>query len=224
MNSNELKKSVAIAALDYICPGKIIGIGTGSTVSYFIEALSSIKNLIHGAVSSSRSSTKFLKKFGIPVYDLSDIQSLELYIDSADEINSKLQMIKGGGAALTQEKIIASSAKTFICIVDESKLVKILGTFPLPIEIIPMSVSYIVNELKKLGGHPKIRKNVITDNGNIIIDIYNFKILNPLKMEKKINSLPGVVSVGLFAIRTADIALISKSSGITKIVKNSAHS
>ncbi|QCI23384.1 ribose-5-phosphate isomerase RpiA [Buchnera aphidicola] len=219
MNANELKKSVAIAALDYIYPGTIIGVGTGSTVSYFIKALSSVKNLVHGAVSSSRSSTFFLKKYGIPVYNLNDIKSLTLYIDSADEINFKLQMIKGGGAALTKEKIIASVAKTFICIVDESKLVKVLGKFPLPIEIIPMSVSYILSELIKLGGNPKVRKNIVTENGNIIIDVYNFKILNPIGIEEKINSLPGVVSVGLFATRTANIALVSTQSGI-QIIKS----
>ncbi|XBC43181.1 MAG: ribose-5-phosphate isomerase RpiA [Buchnera aphidicola (Meitanaphis flavogallis)] len=219
MDSRELKKSVAKAVLDYIYPGSVIGIGTGSTVSYFIEALSYTKNLVHGVVSSSSSSTLFLKKHGIPVYNLSDIKSLMLYIDSADEINFKLQMIKGGGAALTREKIIASAAKTFICIADESKLVQVLGTFPLPIEIIPMSISYILDKLIKLGGIPKIRRNVVTDNGNIIVDVYDFKILDPIKMEHKINSLPGVVSVGLFATRTADIALISKQSGIIVMKK-----
>ncbi|XBC42152.1 MAG: ribose-5-phosphate isomerase RpiA [Buchnera aphidicola (Meitanaphis elongallis)] len=222
MNSNELKKSVATAVLDYIRPGTIIGVGTGSTVSYFIEALSFTKHLVLGVVSSSVSSTLFLQKYGIPVYNLSDVQSLMLYIDSADEINSKLQMIKGGGAALTKEKIIASVAKTFICIADESKLVKVLGTFPLPVEIIPMAVSYIFNELVKLGGSPKVRKNVITDNGNIIVDVYDFKILNPVKMETKINSFPGVVSVGLFATRTADIALISKQSGVIEMRKETS--
>ncbi|XBC42668.1 MAG: ribose-5-phosphate isomerase RpiA [Buchnera aphidicola (Kaburagia rhusicola ensigallis)] len=219
MDSEELKKSVAKAVLDYIYPGSVIGVGTGSTVFHFIEALSYTKNLVHGVVSSSSSSTLFLKKHGIPVYNLSDIKSLMLYIDSADEINFKLQMIKGGGAALTREKILASAAKTFICIVDESKLVKVLGKFPLPIEIIPMSISYILDKLIKLGGIPKIRHNVITDNGNIIVDVYDFKILDPIKIEHKINSLPGVVSVGLFATRTADIALISKQSGITVMKK-----
>ncbi|XBC41636.1 MAG: ribose-5-phosphate isomerase RpiA [Buchnera aphidicola (Kaburagia rhusicola rhusicola)] len=219
MDSEELKKSVAKAVLDYIYPGSVIGVGTGSTVFHFIEALSYTKNLVHGVVSSSSSSTLFLKKHGIPVYNLSDIKSLMLYIDSADEINFKLQMIKGGGAALTREKILASAAKTFICIVDESKLVKVLGKFPLPIEIIPMSISYILDKLIKLGGTPKIRHNVITDNGNIIVDVYDFKILDPIKIEHKINSLPGVVSVGLFATRTADIALISKQSGITVMKK-----
>ncbi|XBC44983.1 MAG: ribose-5-phosphate isomerase RpiA [Buchnera aphidicola (Schlechtendalia chinensis)] len=220
MNSNELKKSVAMAVLDYIHPGDIIGIGTGSTVYYFIKALSTVKNLIRGAISSSNSSTFFLKKYGIPVYNLNDMKSLTLYIDSADEINFKLQMIKGGGAALTNEKIIASVAKEFICIADESKLVQVLGEFPLPVEIIPMATSCVLNKLKMLGGKPKVRKNVITDNGNIIIDIYNFKISDPIAMEKKINSFPGVVSVGLFAIRKADVALISTASGIKKITRN----
>ncbi|XBC40613.1 MAG: ribose-5-phosphate isomerase RpiA [Buchnera aphidicola (Nurudea yanoniella)] len=218
MNLNELKKSVALAAIDYIFPGSIIGIGTGSTISYFIKALSSFKNLIGGVVSSSSLSTSFLKKYGIPVCNLNDIKSLNYYFDSADEINLNLQMIKGGGAALTREKIIASAAKTFICIADETKLVKVLGKFPLPIEIIPMSAYYICRKLKRLGGTPKIRKNVVTDNGNIIIDVYNFEIFDPVIMEKKINCFPGVVSVGLFAIRTADIALISTQSEI-KVIK-----
>ncbi|XBC39090.1 MAG: ribose-5-phosphate isomerase RpiA [Buchnera aphidicola (Nurudea shiraii)] len=219
MNLNKLKKSAASAAINYICPGSIIGIGTGSTISYFIKELSLFKNLVSGVVSSSSLSTSFLKKYGIPVCNLGDVKLLTHYFDSADEINFNLQMIKGGGAALTQEKVIASVAKTFICIADETKLVKVLGKFPLPIEIIPMSASYIFQKIKKLGGTPKIRKNVTTDNGNIIIDVYNFKISNPILIEKKINCFPGVVSVGLFASRTADIALISKSSGITVIKK-----
>ncbi|AAO27088.1 ribose 5-phosphate isomerase A [Buchnera aphidicola str. Bp (Baizongia pistaciae)] len=217
MKTNELKRLVARKVVDYINPGSVIGIGTGSTVSYFIEVLSTIKNLISGAVSSSNFSTACLKRIGIPIYDLSKINSLVLYIDSADEINPQLQMIKGGGAALTREKIIAATAEKFICIADESKQVEILGKVPLPIEIIPMARSYISNEIIKIGGMPKYRKNVITDNGNVIIDVFNLVITDPVCLENKINSFPGVVSVGLFATRKADIALIGTSSGVQVI-------
>lgn len=218
MNLNELKKKAAWAALDYIYPGALVGVGTGTTVFYFIEALSTIKNLIHGTVSSSNSSTLLLRKQGIPVFDLNNFSSLAMYIDSADEINDQMQMIKGGGAALTREKIIAAMAKKFICIADKSKKVDVLGRFPLPIEIIPMALSYISQEIVNIGGDPKYRKHVITDNGNIIIDVHNLCIKDPISMEKKINSLPGVVTVGLFASRGADIALISTKKGI-KIIK-----
>ncbi|XBC39603.1 MAG: ribose-5-phosphate isomerase RpiA [Buchnera aphidicola (Chaetogeoica yunlongensis)] len=218
MNIDKLKKLVAKEAIKYINPGSIIGIGTGTTISYFIEALGAMKNLISGAVSSSRVSTLYLKKIGIPVYNLCEINSLMLYIDSADEINSELQMIKGKGAALTQEKIIAATAKTFICIVDESKKVDILGNVPLPVEIIPMAKSYIYKQIIQIGGIPKFRNNVITDNGNIIVDIFNLKIKNPVSLENKINSFPGVVSVGIFANRKADIVLISKYSGNIQVI------
>ncbi|AYN24663.1 ribose-5-phosphate isomerase RpiA [Buchnera aphidicola] len=219
MNLNELKKKAAWAALDYICPGTVIGVGTGSTVFYFIQALSTVKNLISGAVSSSNSSTILLEQHGIEVLDLNTFDSLEIYVDSADEINNNMQMIKGGGAALTREKIIAAMSKKFVCIIDESKQVNILGNFPLPIEIIPIAFSYISKEILKIGGQPKLRENITTDNGNIIIDVYNLYINNPILIEKKINSLPGVVSVGLFASRVADVVLIGTQKGI-KIIKN----
>jgi ribose 5-phosphate isomerase A len=216
---NKIKKTVAWAALEYICPGTIVGVGTGSTVSYFIEALSTIKHLINGAVSSSLYSTKILKKLGIPIFDLNEVKYLTTYVDGADEINTDMYMIKGGGAALTQEKIISSVADTFICIIDESKKVKTLGSFPLPVEVIPMACSYVSKELIKLGGIPKYRKNVITDHGNIIIDVHDFKITDPVSIESKINSLPGVVTVGLFTMRTADIVLVGTKFGID-IIKN----
>ncbi|QCI17801.1 ribose-5-phosphate isomerase RpiA [Buchnera aphidicola (Acyrthosiphon lactucae)] len=219
MNLNELKKKAAWAALDYIHPGTIIGVGTGTTIFYFIEALSTIKNLIYGAVSSSNSSTVLLKKKGIEVFNLKNFSSLNIYVDSADEINSRMQMIKGGGGALTREKIIAKIAKKFICIIDKTKKVDVLGKFPLPVEIIPMAFSYFLQEMVKIGGIPKYRKNFITDNGNIIIDVYNLSIKDPISMEKKINSLPGVVTVGLFASRSADIILIGKKNGIQTIKK-----
>ncbi|CAL4324713.1 ribose-5-phosphate isomerase RpiA [Buchnera aphidicola] len=219
MKLDKLKKKAAWAALDYICPGTVIGIGTGSTVFYFIQALKTVKHLISGAVSSSHASTLLLQKSGIKVLNLKKFHSLEVYVDSADEINRQMQMIKGGGAALTREKIIAAMSKKFICIIDESKKVNILGNFPLPIEIIPISLSYISKEILKIGGQPKLRKNVITDNGNIIIDVYNLYIKDPISIEKKINSLPGVVSVGLFASRVADVLLIGTKNGID-VIKN----
>nr|WP_079172776.1 ribose-5-phosphate isomerase RpiA [Buchnera aphidicola] len=219
MNLNKLKKKAAWAALDYIYPGTIIGVGTGTTIVYFIEALSTIKNLIYGAVSSSNSSTLLLKKQGIEVFNLKSFSSIAIYVDSADEINHRMEMIKGGGGALTREKIIATMAKKFVCIIDKSKKVDILGKFPLPIEIIPMALSYIFQEMIKIGGIPKYRKNVITDNGNIIIDVYNLSITDPVSMEKKINSLPGVVTVGLFAARSADVVLIGTQKGIKTIKK-----
>lgn len=215
---DKLKKEASIAALKYIKPGSIIGIGTGSTVMHFICALSSMKNKIHGAVSTSLKTTKMLKKIGIKVFDLNEVKELSLYIDSADEINTKMQMIKGGGAALTQEKIVAANSKKFICILDESKQVKILGKFPLPIEIIPMARNFVQREiLKKVGGIPKYRKNTITDHGNIIIDIHNLKILKPTVVEKNINLIPGVLTVGLFSIRKADIAIVGTTYGVKQI-------
>ncbi|AKC32385.1 ribose-5-phosphate isomerase RpiA [Candidatus Pantoea carbekii] len=220
MIQEELKKAVSWSALDYILPGTVIGVGSGSTVAHFIYALASIKNSINGAVSSSNSSTKQLKSLGIPVLDLNEVDEVIVYVDSADEINCNLQMIKGGGAALTREKIIAAAAKKFICIVDESKKVEQLGKFPLPIEIIPMARTYITRELVKLGGLPKYRVGTITDNGNIILDVHNLHITDPVYLEKTINSLPGVVTVGLFAIHTAaNIALISTTTGIKTIIK-----
>lgn len=218
MNLDKLKKKAAWAALDYIRPGAIIGVGTGTTIFYFIQALSTIKNIIYGTVSSSNSSTFLLKEQGIQVFNLKYFSSLAIYIDSADEINHQMQMIKGGGAALTREKIIAAMAKKFICIVDKSKIVDVLGKFPLPIEIVPIALSYVSKEIIKIGGKPKYRKNTITDNGNIIIDVYNLPLKDPILIEKKINSLPGVVTVGLFASRRADIALIGTKKGV-RIVK-----
>ncbi|QCI24464.1 ribose-5-phosphate isomerase RpiA [Buchnera aphidicola (Muscaphis stroyani)] len=219
MTLNEFKKKAAWAALDYICPGTVIGVGTGTTVFYFIQALSAVKKIIYGAISSSNSSTVLLKKYGIKVLNINNFNSLDVYIDSADEINYQMQMIKGGGAALTGEKIIAEISKKFVCIIDQSKRVDVLGKFPLPIEIIPMALTYISREIIKIGGNPKFRKNVVTENGNIILDVYNLHIQNPILMEDKINSFPGVVTVGLFAKRSADIVLIGKKNGVEVIKK-----
>ncbi len=217
MTQDELKKAVGWAALEYVKPGTIVGVGTGSTASHFIDALATMKGQIEGAVSSSEASTAKLKSYGIPVFDCNEVDSLDIYVDGADEINHQMQMIKGGGAALTREKIIAAVAKTFVCIVDESKQVDVLGKFPLPVEVIPMARSYAARELVKLGGLPEYRENVVTDNGNVILDVYNLTILNPIELENKINSIAGVVTVGLFANRGADIVLMGTSEGVKTI-------
>lgn len=212
--SKKLKKIAGYAALKYILPNSIIGVGTGSTVGYFINALSTLKNKIQGAVSSSEDSTRKLQALGIAVFDLNEVESIQLYVDGADEINTDMQMIKGGGGALTREKIVASVAEKFLCIVDESKQVRVLGKFPLPVEVIPMARNAVIKCLTQMGGVPKIRKTFTTDNGNIILDVYGIRILNPVELEFKINNIPGVVGVGLFASRSADIKLVSTPEGI----------
>ncbi|KQN64641.1 MULTISPECIES: ribose-5-phosphate isomerase RpiA [unclassified Erwinia] len=219
MTQDELKKAVGWAALDYVTPGTIVGVGTGSTAAHFIDALGSIKHQIEGAVSSSEASTEKLKSLGIPVFDLNEIDVLSVYVDGADEINGQMQMIKGGGAALTREKIVAAVAERFICIADATKQVDVLGNFPLPVEVIPMARSYVARQLVKLGGLPEYRQNVLTDNGNIILDVHNLKIVDPIALEQAINALPGVVTVGLFAARGADVALIGTADGVKTIKK-----
>lgn len=214
MTQDELKKAVGWAALEYVKPGTIVGVGTGSTAAHFIDALATMKDKIEGAVSSSEASTQKLKSLGIHVFDCNEVDSLDIYVDGADEFDHHRNMIKGGGAALTREKIVAAVAKTFICIADESKQVDLLGAFPLPVEVIPMARSYVARELVKLGGQPEYRQNVITDNGNVILDVYNLKILDPIALENKINSIAGVVTVGLFANRGADIVLMGTSEGV----------
>lgn len=214
MTQDELKKAVGWAALDYVKSGSIVGVGTGSTASHFIDALATIKGQIEGAVSSSDASTAKLKSYGIPVFDCNSVDSLDVYVDGADEIDHHMNMIKGGGAALTREKVIAAIAKTFVCIIDESKRVDVLGKFPLPVEVIPMARSYVARELVKLGGTPEYRQNVITDNGNVILDVYNLSIVDPVALENKINNITGVVTVGLFANRGADIVLMGTSDGV----------
>lgn len=214
MTQDELKKAVAWAALDYVEEGSIVGVGTGSTVNHFIDALASRKHEIEGAVSSSEASTARLKAIGIPVFDLNSVSELGIYVDGADEINSHLHMIKGGGAALTREKIVAAVAQKFVCIVDGSKLVPVLGKFPLPVEVIPMARSHVARQLVKLGGNPAWREGVVTDNGNWIIDVHGLSILNPPELEAAINSIVGVVTNGLFAERRADLALVGRASGV----------
>jgi ribose 5-phosphate isomerase A len=217
MTQNELKEAVGRAAIAYIPDDCIVGVGTGSTANYFIDALAEIKGRIKGAVSSSEASVARLKSHGIPVYELNTIDELPVYVDGADEINHQLQMIKGGGAALTREKIIAAVAEQFICIADESKLVDILGTFPLPVEVIPMARSYVAREIVKLGGHPAYREGVITDNGNIIIDVHGLKISQANDLESKLNQIVGVVTNGLFAHRRADVLLLGTARGVKTI-------
>ncbi|WP_417762740.1 ribose-5-phosphate isomerase RpiA [Shewanella sp.] len=217
MTQDELKKVVGWAALKYVEKDSIVGVGTGSTVNHFIDALGTIKADIEGAVASSEASAARLKAHGIPVFDLNSVDQMDIYVDGADEINPYMEMIKGGGAAHTREKIVAAVAKKFICIADASKQVDILGQFPLPVEVIPMARSYVARELVKLGGDPVYREGVITDNGNIILDVYNFKIDNPIRMENTINNITGVVANGIFALRRADIALIGTDDGVKTI-------
>ena len=218
MNQDQLKQAVGQAAVDYIQPhleeDSIIGVGTGSTANCFIDALAKVKHLFDGAVASSDATAQRLKDHGIPVYDLNGVGGLEYYIDGADEINDHLQAIKGGGAALTREKIVAACSKEFICIADDSKLVPILGTFPLPVEVIPMARSYVARELVALGGDPVYRQGVLTDNGNVILDVHNLKIESATKLEERINAIVGVVTNGLFACRPADVFLMGTSDGV----------
>lgn len=214
MDQNAKKQAVAKAAIEYVENGSIVGVGTGSTVNFFIEELGKIKNNIEGAVSSSDASTKLLEALGIEVFALNDVSNISVYIDGADEVTEHKHMIKGGGAALTREKIVAGASTTFVCIVDDSKRVPVLGKFPLPVEVIPMARSFVARELVKLGGDPEYRQGVVTDNGNVIIDVHNLEILNPRELEQAINNIPGVVTNGIFALRGADIVLSATETGV----------
>ena len=207
-----LKKQAAEAALAHV-EGGIIGVGTGSTVNHFIDYLATIKGRIDGAVSSSEASTARLQKYGIPVLDLNATGGLSLYVDGADESNASLELIKGGGGALTREKIVAAASERFVCIADESKLVDVLGAFPLPVEVIPMARSYVARELVKLGGNPVWREGFVTDNGNLILDVQELRITEPTALEQTINNIAGVVSVGIFALRPADVLILGSASG-----------
>ncbi|MEC9320438.1 MAG: ribose-5-phosphate isomerase RpiA, partial [Pseudomonadota bacterium] len=215
--SDKLKQQAARAAIKYVEKGAIVGVGTGSTVNFFIDELAKIKDDIEGAVSSSDASTERLKQHGIEVFELNSAPEVPVYIDGADEIDEHGQMIKGGGAALTREKIVAAVAKKFVCIADESKLVGRLGTFPLPVEVIPMARSYVAREIVKLGGDPVWRQGVTTDNGNWILDVHNFDILNAVELEEQLNNVVGVVTNGLFAARSADVALLATSAGVKEL-------
>ncbi|WP_413110993.1 ribose-5-phosphate isomerase RpiA [Thaumasiovibrio sp. DFM-14] len=219
MTQDEMKKAAGWAALEYVQPGSIVGVGTGSTVNHFIDALDTVKDQIKGAVSSSVASTERLKELGIEVFDANDVASLDIYVDGADEINPEFDMIKGGGAALTREKIVAAISKTFICIVDNTKDVDVMGKFPLPVEVIPMARSYVARELVKLGGDPVYREGVTTDNGNVILDVHGLAIIDAKALEEKINAIVGVVTNGLFAARGADVLLMGTPQGVVKKTK-----
>ena len=212
-----LKRQVGAAALEFLEEGMILGVGTGSTVNAMLDQLGSRAALLRGAVSSSGSSSDRLKALGVPVLDLNEVESLGVYIDGADEANARLQLIKGGGAALTREKIIAAAARTFVCIADESKLVARLGRFPLPVEVIPMARTLVARELASLGGRAVHRAGILTDNGNQILDVHDLAIDDPVHLEERINQIAGVVTVGLFARRPADILLLAAASGVRRL-------
>jgi len=214
MASDDQKQRAAEAALKYVVEDTVIGVGTGSTVNHFIAALAHSRMRVQGAVSSSEASTKLLKAAGIDVVDLNSAGELDVYIDGADEATRHLQLIKGGGAALTREKIVAAASRRFVCIADQSKVVDVLGRFPLPVEVIPMARSYVARQLVKLGGQPVLREGVTTDNGNVILDVHNLRILDPAALETEINQIVGVVTNGLFARRGADLLLIGTDNGV----------
>jgi ribose 5-phosphate isomerase A len=217
VTQDQLKQAVARAALDYVVPDAIIGVGSGSTANLFIDELARSEHRITGAIASSLKTSDRLAGHGIPVLDLNDIDELPVYIDGADEITPDLAMIKGGGGALTREKIVGAVARQFVCIADESKLVDVLGRFPLPVEVIPMARSYVARELARLGGQPVLRTGFTTDNGNVILDVHGLSILNPVEMESTINQITGVVTVGLFARRGADVLLLGTTQGVKTI-------
>ena len=214
MTQDELKQAVAEAALDYVVEGRIVGVGTGSTARLFIEALAGMKDRIAGAVASSEDTKRRLEGHGIKVFDLNDVTDIPVYIDGADEITPEMHMIKGGGGALTREKIVSAVAQKFVCIADGSKLVDVLGTFPLPVEVIPMASAYVARELTKLGGTPVVREGFVTDNGNLILDVKGLQILDPVDLETRINQIVGVVTNGLFACRPADVCLLGTPTGV----------
>ena len=217
MDASEKKRSAAKAALEFIEPGTVLGVGTGSTVNFLINMLPSIRDRIERIVSSSRASTKLLQEQGFDVATLNETGDIDLYIDGADESNKRLQLIKGGGGALTREKVLATSARRFVCIVDDTKLVGMLGGFPLPIEVLPMAQEFVSRRMLKMRGQPIWREDFVTDNGNHILDVHNLQITIPLDMEARINAIPGVVTVGLFADRGADILLVGNDSGVREL-------
>jgi ribose 5-phosphate isomerase A len=217
MSADRKKQLAAEAALPYVHDDEVIGIGTGSTVNHFIDALAARRVRIRGAVSSSESSTERLRRHGYEVLDLNATGNLDVYVDGADEADPKLCLIKGGGAALTREKIVAAASSRFVCIVDDSKLVEVLGAFPLPVEVIPMARSYVSRELRALGGRPEYRVGVVTDNGNQIVDVHGLRIHDPVALEQTINQIAGVVTVGLFARRPADVLIVGSDAGVRTI-------
>lgn len=218
MNQDEQKRATAHAAIQHIPAGCIVGVGTGSTANYFIDALADIRSRIDGAVASSEATARRLSGHGIEVMDLNHVDELPLYVDGADEITPHLHMIKGGGGALTREKIVAAVAKKFICIADQSKLVDVLGKFPLPVEVIPMARGHVAREIIRLGGQPMLRQGFTTDNGNVILDVHGLQILNPVELETELNQITGIVTNGLFARRPADLLLLGDEGGVRTIV------
>ncbi len=216
MSQEQKKRNAAKAAIEHINNNAVIGVGTGSTVNFFIEELAKNKGLIDGAVSSSVATENLLKQHNIPVVPLNSVIELPIYIDGADEATKNKHLIKGGGGALTREKIIAAASEQFVCIIDDTKLVPLLGSFPLPVEVVPMAQSYVAREITKLGGQPELRQNFITDNGNVILDIHNMKIENPSEIENKLNQITGVVTNGLFAKRPADVLIIASDNEVIK--------
>ena len=214
MTPEEKKKAAALAALEYVESGWVIGVGTGSTANHFIDALAKTKGKLDGAVASSNATAERLKKAGIPVLDLNATGDLPLYVDGADEATKHLHLVKGGGGALTREKIVAAASRKFVCIADDSKLVDVLGKFPLPVEVIPMARSLVARKIVELGGQPVLRENFKTDNGNIILDVHNLSILNPVELEEKLDRLAGIVTNGLFARRPADVLLLGGDQGV----------
>ena len=223
MTQDELKQAVARAARDYVADhvpaGAIIGVGTGSTANFFIDELAGIKGRLKGAVASSEATRQRLEKRGIPVFDLNDVSEMPVYVDGADEINDKLEMIKGGGGALTREKIVSAVAATFICVCDQSKLVPTLGKFPLPVEVIPMARSQVARALTKLGGQPRLREGFVTDNGNVILDVHGLSIDNAVALETELNQIVGVVCNGLFARQGADVLLLAAADGVKTLTR-----
>jgi len=217
MSPDDKKRRAAEAAMEFVRDGMVVGVGTGSTVNHFIAALTGWRDRIAGAVSSSEASSRLLRASGIEVLDLNSTGNLELYVDGADEATRHRHLVKGGGGALTREKVVAEASRRFVCIVDDSKLVDVLGRFPLPVEVIPMARSLVARGLVALGGQPVWREGVVTDNGNVILDVHNLEILDPVALEREINQLPGVVTVGLFARRPADVLLIAGDSGVQRV-------
>ncbi|TMH22901.1 MAG: ribose-5-phosphate isomerase RpiA [Betaproteobacteria bacterium] len=219
MTQDELKRAVAREAIKHVVEDAVIGVGTGSTANFFIDELARMRNRIAGAVASSERSAERLKGHGIRVLDLNSVNDLPVYVDGADEITEHLAMIKGGGGALTREKIVAAVARKFVCIADESKLVPVLGKFPLPVEVITMARAYVARQMVKLGGQPKLREGFATDNGNIVLDVWGLSILNPVELETAVNNISGVVTNGLFARRGADVLLLGTKTGVRTIAR-----
>lgn len=217
MNQNDLKTAVAVAALEHVEPDSVIGVGTGSTVNCFIDAMAERRLRIEAAVSSSEATTQRLRQHGYQVIDLNNAGSLDLYVDGADEFDPYRRLIKGGGGALTREKIVAGASRRFVCIVDETKRVKILGKFPLPVEVIPMARSFVARKMAGMGGQPEWREGFVTDNGNWILDVHNLDLVDPVNFEKTVNNIPGIVTCGLFAVRPADLVLVAGPDGVSEV-------